>query len=236
MKAFMAGIIRESAARRAPASSIGTRNRFIRPPSLYNVAIFAILSVRGSETRGSDVGRVVNAAADWHSAVRAKPRIGRGRFRLPTSANASLWNLTFSIANCSSIWTGCPLGFRPPNPVWRFGFCGNCLLPEQAGLALQASAIPEPAAAIYRRVKPAMTLAEVTERVGADGGKGPHPAHSRKRRTALRQADFRRRVLRASIETAHAGTGTGLPRIPVGSLRAGVAPSEDDTVTRRAGE
>jgi Fe-S-cluster-containing hydrogenase component 2 len=44
--------------------------------------------------------------------------------------------------------------------------------PEEAELTLQASAIPEPAATIHRRVKPAMPLAEVTSRLDQMAAKG----------------------------------------------------------------
>ena len=44
--------------------------------------------------------------------------------------------------------------------------------PEEAELTLQASAIPEPAATIHRRVKPAMPLAEVTNRLNQMAAKG----------------------------------------------------------------
>src|ERR1017187_3009782 len=44
--------------------------------------------------------------------------------------------------------------------------------PEEAELTLQASAIPEPATTIHRRVKPAMPLAEVTSRLEQMAAKG----------------------------------------------------------------
>src|ERR1017187_6054011 len=44
--------------------------------------------------------------------------------------------------------------------------------PEEAELTLQVSAIPEPAATIHRRVKPAMPLAEVTNRLDQMAAKG----------------------------------------------------------------
>jgi ferredoxin len=44
--------------------------------------------------------------------------------------------------------------------------------PEEAELTLQASAIPEPAATIHRRVKPAMPLDEVTKRLNQMAAKG----------------------------------------------------------------
>ena len=44
--------------------------------------------------------------------------------------------------------------------------------PEEAELTLEASAIPEPAATIHRRVEPAMPLAEVANRLEQMAAKG----------------------------------------------------------------
>ena len=65
-----------------------------------------------------------------------------------------------------------PVGFPATESGVEIRILRQIFTPEEAELALQASAIPEPAATIHRRVKPAMTLAEVTTRLGQMADKG----------------------------------------------------------------
>jgi electron transport complex protein RnfB len=65
-----------------------------------------------------------------------------------------------------------PVGFPATESGVEIRILRQLFTPEEASLALQASAIPEPAATIHRRVKPAMTLAEVTTRLGQMADKG----------------------------------------------------------------
>src|SRR5450755_1189785 len=65
-----------------------------------------------------------------------------------------------------------PVGFPATESGVEIRILRQLFTPEEASLALQASAIPEPAATIHRRVKPAMPLAEVTTRLGQMADKG----------------------------------------------------------------
>ena len=65
-----------------------------------------------------------------------------------------------------------PVGFPATESGVEIRILRQIFTPEEAELALQASAIPEPAATIHRRVKPAMTLAEVTNRLEQMAAKG----------------------------------------------------------------
>jgi ferredoxin len=65
-----------------------------------------------------------------------------------------------------------PVGFPATESGVELRILRQLFTPGEAELALQASAIPEPAAAIHRRVKPAMTLAEVTARLEQMAGRG----------------------------------------------------------------
>src|ERR1022692_3093233 len=58
-----------------------------------------------------------------------------------------------------------PVGFPTTESGVEIRILRQLFTPEEAELTLQASAIPEPAATIQRRVKPAMPLAEVTARL-----------------------------------------------------------------------
>jgi electron transport complex protein RnfB len=58
-----------------------------------------------------------------------------------------------------------PVGFPATESGVEIRILRQLFTPAEAELTLQASAIPEPAATIQRRVKPAMPLAEVTSRL-----------------------------------------------------------------------
>ena len=114
-----------------------------------------------------------------------------------------------------------PVGFPATESGVEIRILRQLFTPDEAELVFQASAIPEPAATIHRRVKGGMTLAEVTNRLEQMAGKGLI-LRIRTERAALRQADFRRRVLRAPTEAADAGARTGLPRVSARRLPAGL--------------
>src|SRR5450755_1108286 len=65
-----------------------------------------------------------------------------------------------------------PIGFPATESGVEIRILRQLFTPDEAELALQASAIPEPAATIHRRVKGAMTLGEVTDRLEEMAGKG----------------------------------------------------------------
>jgi Na+-translocating ferredoxin:NAD+ oxidoreductase subunit B len=65
-----------------------------------------------------------------------------------------------------------PVGFPATESGVEIRILRQLFTPEEAELTLQASAIPEPAATIHRRVKPAMPLAEVTGRLEQMAAKG----------------------------------------------------------------
>ena len=65
-----------------------------------------------------------------------------------------------------------PVGFPATESAVEIRILRQLFTPEEAELTLQASAIPEPAAAIRRRVKPSATLAEVTARLDQMSDKG----------------------------------------------------------------
>lgn len=65
-----------------------------------------------------------------------------------------------------------PVGFPATESGVEIRILRQIFTPEEAELALQASAIPEPAATIHRRVKAGMTLAEVATRLEQMADKG----------------------------------------------------------------
>jgi len=65
-----------------------------------------------------------------------------------------------------------PVGFPATESGVEIRILRQLFTPEEAALVLDASAIPEPAATIHRRVKPAMPLAEVTSTMDQMAAKG----------------------------------------------------------------
>ena len=65
-----------------------------------------------------------------------------------------------------------PVGFPATESGVEIRILRQLFSTEEAELTLRASAIPEPAATIHRRVKPPMTLAEVTNRLNQMADKG----------------------------------------------------------------
>src|ERR1035437_1255357 len=65
-----------------------------------------------------------------------------------------------------------PVGFPATESGVEIRILRQLFTPEEAEIALQASAIPEPASIIHRRVKPGMTLAEVTNQLEQMAAKG----------------------------------------------------------------
>jgi ferredoxin len=65
-----------------------------------------------------------------------------------------------------------PVGFPATESGVEIRILRQLFTPEEAALVLDASAIPEPAATIHRRVKPRMPLAEVTSRLNQMADKG----------------------------------------------------------------
>jgi ferredoxin len=107
--------------------------------------------------------------------------------------------------------------------------------PEEAALTLQASAIPEPAATIYRRVKSTMTLAEVIDRLEQMAEKGlilrihsqTEPLYAKlifavgfyerqlKRLTPELERDCREYLLGAYAQASHTKKTTQMRVVPV---------------------
>src|SRR5664279_4449644 len=65
-----------------------------------------------------------------------------------------------------------PVGFPATESGVEIRILRQLFTPEEAELALEASAIPEPAATIHRRVKGEMTLDEVSGRLEEMADKG----------------------------------------------------------------
>ena len=128
-----------------------------------------------------------------------------------------------------------PVGFPATESGVEIRILRRLFTPEEAELTLQASAIPEPAAAIHRRVKPRMPLAEVVaqlERMAAKGiilrieaPRGPLYAkmifvvgvyeRQLKRLTPELERDCREYILGAFREAWHGKKTTQLRTVPV---------------------
>jgi Pyruvate/2-oxoacid:ferredoxin oxidoreductase delta subunit len=65
-----------------------------------------------------------------------------------------------------------PVGFPATQSGVEIRILQRLFTPEQAEIALELSAIPEPAAAIYKRLKSRMTLPELKQKLGEMGKKG----------------------------------------------------------------
>src|ERR1017187_5157758 len=65
-----------------------------------------------------------------------------------------------------------PVGFPATESGVEIRILRQLFTPEEAELTLRASAIPEPAGAVHRRMKAGMTLAEVTDRLDQMADKG----------------------------------------------------------------
>ena len=128
-----------------------------------------------------------------------------------------------------------PVGFPATESGVEIRILRQLFTPEEAELALQASAIPEPAATIYRRVKPAMTLAEVTDALDQMAEKGlilrihakGEPLYAKlifavglyerqlKRLTPELERDCREYLLGAYAQALHSQKTTQLRVVPV---------------------
>ena len=128
-----------------------------------------------------------------------------------------------------------PVGFPATESGVEIRILRQVFTPAEAELALQASAIPEPAAAIYRRVKPVMTLPEVIgglERMAAKGlilriHSKAEPLYAKlifavgfyerqlKRLTPELERDCREYLLGAYAQASHTKKTTQLRVVPV---------------------
>jgi electron transport complex protein RnfB len=128
-----------------------------------------------------------------------------------------------------------PIGFPATESGVEIRILRQLFTPEEAELALQASAIPEPATAIRRRVKPRMTLGEVTTRLEQMADKGlllrihakGRPLYGKlifavgfyecqlKRLTPELERDCREYILGAYAQASHSKKTTQLRTVPV---------------------
>src|ERR1019366_270889 len=76
------------------------------------------------------------------------------------------------IGACSSTSTACPSHSRPRRRAVEIRILERLFTPEEAGIALELSAIPEPAATIHKRLKSRMALPELKQKLDQMGKKG----------------------------------------------------------------
>lgn len=143
-----------------------------------------------------------------------------------------------------------PIGFPATESGVEIRILRQIFTPEEAELTLEASAIPEPAATIHRRVKATMALAEVTSRLDAMADKGlilrihagRQPLYAKlifavgfyerqlKRMTPELERDCREYLLGAYAQASHRKTTTQLRTVPVNktiAIERNVATYED---------
>ncbi len=128
-----------------------------------------------------------------------------------------------------------PIGFPATESGVEIRILRQLFTPEEAELTLEASAIPELAATIHRRVKGGMTLAEVTDRLNQMAGKGlilrvqakggPHYAkmifavgfyeRQLNRLTPELERDCREYLLGAYAKASHSKKTTQMRTVPI---------------------